>query len=68
MVNAIPVAKTGDHLDMLLSACIASFGLSVEKAWREEALFFLNVNAEAARLVMSVELGDSAEPSAVYEP
>lgn len=61
-------SNSGDHLDMLLSASIEAFGLTVEQAWRDEALFFLDVVADAAWLVLSVDLGDGSEPSGVYEP
>ncbi|MDM0015082.1 DUF4089 domain-containing protein [Variovorax sp. J22P168] len=68
MAERIPTSPSGDPLDTLLSASIDLFGLQVEEAWRSEACFFLNIVAQAARLVLAIDLGDDAEPAAVFRP
>ncbi|WP_332116122.1 AtzG-like protein [Azorhizobium caulinodans] len=52
----------------LLDGAIAAFSLTVEPDWHKEALANLRFIADAAHLVLSYELGDEAEPAAVYRP
>ncbi|WPB58274.1 AtzG-like protein [Xylophilus sp. GOD-11R] len=55
-------------LDRLLSATIDTFGLAVEPSWREEARSVVGVIAAAASVIQAADLGDRAEPAAVYRP
>ncbi|WP_029002840.1 DUF4089 domain-containing protein [Azorhizobium doebereinerae] len=52
----------------LLAAGIAAFAIPAEGAWRAEAFSYLRTIADAAQFVLAHDLGDEAEPAAVFRP
>jgi hypothetical protein len=62
------IAEDAAALDRLLSTTIDVFGLTVEPAWREEARYFAGALVASAELLRTADLGDRAEPAAVYLP
>ena len=62
-----PIPRAGDDaLAALLSGSVAAFGVPLEDAWRIEALSYLRSIADAAHLVLSLDLGDECDPAAVF--
>lgn len=61
--------KASDEaLVQMLDGTLAAYGITPEPDWRTEALANLRAVADAAHLVMSLDLGDEAEPAPVYRP
>lgn len=60
------LAPDPEALDALLSASNALCGIPVQVEWLGDARFFLGVVAQAASLILSLDMGDHAEPAAVF--
>lgn len=67
--DEMPFPKAPDDaLARMLDGTLAAHGITPEPQWRAEALANLRAIADAAHLVMSLDLGDEAEPAPVYRP
>lgn len=67
--DEMPFPKAHEEdLARMLDATLAVHGIRPEAAWRADALMHLRAIADAAHLVMSLDLGDEAESAPVYRP
>ncbi|GGF72852.1 hypothetical protein GCM10007301_35830 [Azorhizobium oxalatiphilum] len=69
MSDFTPPPRLADEaVSDLLDAGIVAFSIPAEEAWRKEAFSYLRTIADAAQFVLSADLGDEAEPAAVFRP
>ncbi|MGU3493203.1 AtzG-like protein [Xanthobacteraceae bacterium A53D] len=69
MSDPTPMPRLSDEaVAQLLDAGIAAFALNVAPEWRDVAFTNLRTIADAAQFVLAADLGDEAEPAAVFRP
>ena len=53
-------------LERLLDGAVGAFAIPIQPDWHREAMAYLRNVADAAHLVMALDLGDECDPAAVF--